>query len=297
MVNDIATKTGDLPETWQRLGFRPGKTLRCFGMRRSGNHAILNWLQRNAPDGHALFLNNCRRGKDPLTSFATLEFDTERAPHRAAQKDLAAACAGMRDGAMLLFSYEDCTAAGFSIDRPVSGPFDETLIDADLYIYRGFLNWIASLAKKLSLNPTLGAAQRGETLLRSITLYTELLQQVQVAQELGIVPVCYDDWTGSETYRAGLLKTLGLPLRDNSLGQVQPYGGGSSFQKETEAPDDLQTGRRWLQMASDPLYQGVLHVAARDVALIEALEALFPADAEVLAAIAALHPIPQEVFQ
>lgn len=285
------------PKTWHRLGFRPGKTLRCFGMRRSGNHAILNWLQRNAPDGQAVFLNNCRRGKDPLASFATLEINAERAPHRVAQQDLAKACGALDDGAVLLFSYEDCTPAGFSIDRPVSGPFDEALIDADIYVYRGFLNWIASLSKKLSLNPSLSTVQRGETLLRAIAVYTELLQQVQDAEALGIVPICYDDWVISETYRAGLLKRLGLPLRDNGCGTVQPYGGGSSFQKQTDAVAELQTDRRWLQMSDDPHYQSILHLAARDGALTEVLGGLFPGDARVLAAIAGLHPIPQEVFE
>ncbi len=296
-MNDLAPETLSVPVTWQRLGFTPGKTLRCFGMRRSGNHAIVNWMQRNAPDGHAVFLNNCRRCKDPFTSFATMEFDAERTPHREAQQDLASACVGVQDGAMLVFSYEDCAPTEFSMDRPISGPFDETLVDADIYIYRGFLNWVASLAKKLSLNPTLGIVQSGEVLLRAIAQYTELLQQVQAVDELGIVPICYDDWANNETYRADLLKRLKLPLRDNTCGQVQPYGGGSSFQKQTDAADELQTGQRWLQMSLDPQYQSILHLAARDAALTTALAAVFPRDAGVLDAIAKLHPIPQEVFQ
>ena len=47
------------PKEWARLGFTPGQALRIFGMRRSGNHAIANWLQRNSATGRAVFLNNC----------------------------------------------------------------------------------------------------------------------------------------------------------------------------------------------------------------------------------------------
>ena len=36
---------------WQQLGIIPGVALRLFGMRRSGNHAIVGWMQRNAPGG------------------------------------------------------------------------------------------------------------------------------------------------------------------------------------------------------------------------------------------------------
>ena len=96
-----------------------------------------------------------------------------------------------------------------------------------------------------------------------------------------------------EGYRAGLAATLGLTLRDNSLGAVQAYGGGSSFQKDATDAAQLDTQRRWQQMADDPEFQAVLHLAARDTALVERLERLFPADAATLAGIAHRTPLPK----
>ncbi|MEO0634875.1 MAG: hypothetical protein AAFY52_12260, partial [Pseudomonadota bacterium] len=42
-----------------------------------------------------------------------------------------------------------------------------------------------------------------------------------------VVAVCYDDWSGDESYRRAALDRLDLPGRDLDLGAVQRYGGGS----------------------------------------------------------------------
>jgi hypothetical protein len=55
----------------------------------------------------------------------------------------------------------------------------------------------------------------------------------------------------------------------------------------------LQTDRRWQQMRSDAEFQAMLHMAARDAALLEELEALFPEDAAYLKNVAQHQPLPQ----
>ena len=57
-----------------------------------------------------------------------------------------------------------------------------------------------------------------------------------------------------------------MMLRDNGLGQVTRYGGGSSFQKEAAESGELATDRRFVEMMQNPLYQAVLQIAARDEA-------------------------------
>lgn len=279
------------------LGFQPGPVFRVFGMRRSGNHAIIHWLQRNSANGHALFLNNCKRGKNPLEHFATLEIDGERAPERKARRDMPSVCARVGDGAMLVMSYEDCSPLELAPGRAISGAFDEGALDADIYIYRSFLNWLASLTKKLSINDNYTEADRGAILMRAMAVYTRMLQQVSDADSLGIVPVCYDDWVERDAYRATVLGALHLPQRDNSRGEVQRYGGGSSFQKEAGSVDDLKTSQRWQQMSGYASYQAILHLAARDDALVKAVSRFFPRDAEILRRIAKQFPLAQEVFQ
>lgn len=280
------------PQAWVRLGFTPGQALRLFGMRRSGNHAIANWLQRNAASGRSVFLNNCKPTTDPFTSFRSIELDGELASHRKALNDLALVAGDAGDGALLLFSYEDVTVVEFAPERHVSGPFDETLLSGDVLIYRSFLNWAASLLKKMQGNAGYSLLRRNAILLQSIDIYARLLGQVEQAEELHYTCICYDDWVRDESYRAAILTQIGLPVRDNSLGQVQRYGGGSSFQKQADCADDLQTARRWQQMAEDPEFAAVLHLAAQDTVLTDRLERLFPRDAALLARIVGENTLP-----
>ena len=122
--------------------------------------------------------------------------------------------------------------------------------------------------------------------------YRVLLRQVEQADELGFTCICYDDWVRSEDYRASVLAQLDLSVCDNSLGQVQSYGGGSSFQKQANSADELETSRRWQKMSDDPEFAAVLNLAAHDTKLTCRLERVFPRDAALLARIAAANPPP-----
>ena len=282
---------------WQRLGFVPGATLRLFGMRRSGNHAIAAWLQRNAGNGHALFLNNCARKRDPLKSFASIEMDGCRVSHDAARDDLACVGAGAGNGALLLMSYEDNLPDEAREDSPMSGSFNLSLIDRNVLIYRSFLNWVASLTRKLQLNETYSVARRASALMRAVDIYRRLLEFVEGKLGPKDVAICYDRWHADADHRSELLEQLGLPARDNRLGPVQAYGGGSSFQKAASDAGELEIDKRWTQMADDIEYQAILALSAQDKALTGVLGRMFPKDREVLGQIAAHSKFPQEVLR
>ncbi|MGR3760434.1 hypothetical protein ACUXV3_09945 [Roseobacteraceae bacterium NS-SX3] len=289
-------QAASLPPEWRHLGFRPGAALRLFGMRRSGNHAIADWLQRNAPGGRSVFLNNCKPGSSPFDAFRGIEVNGRRAPQKAAGRDMAQVVAEAGEGALFLVSYEDTSPSDFLGRGPVSGSFDEGLFTADILLCRSFLNWCASLLKKLQGNPDYSLARRSAVLLRAIDTYTRLLALAGQADELALTCIRYDDWMADAGYRAGVLARLGLPAGDNTLGAVQPYGGGSSFQNDAQSAADLETGSRWRQMAADPEYQAVLHLAARDMALMAQLEQHFPQDAARLARIAERNVLAAEAF-
>lgn len=279
------------PRDWQTLGLVPGTALRLFGMRRSGNHAIADWLQRNAETEKSVFFNNCKPGFHPFRKFASIEINRHRSSHSAAVSDLAAATGPAGDGAMLVVSYEDCCPADHTLDHPVSGRFDEALLTGDILIVRSFLNWAASLLKKMQANSNYTLSQRCGVLLRAFATYTRMLDLAAQAADLGLTVIRYDDWSRDAAYREAVLDQLGLAARDNSLGSVQRYGGGSSFQKTAESAAELQTDNRWQQMAQDPEFQSVLHLAARDDALMRQLDQHFPADAARLQKVAAQAPL------
>ncbi len=276
-----ATDRDTMSGQWQMLGFTPARVLRLYGMRRSGNHAIADWLQRNRPGQGTVFLNNCAPGKSPLEGFRMIEVNRIQGAARTAHRKLAKTCAPAGPDGMLLFSYEDTPPGVLRRGRAVSGDFDATTIDAEVVIYRSFLNWSASLLRKLQRNPEYSPTRRAAILLRAVDDYVQMLTALETPAITGI---CYDDWLERAAYRTERLRHLGLPERDNGLGQVQRYGGGSSFQDDATDPVQLDTARRAAQMADDPDHACFLDIASRDGALIAALTRHFPDDAAALAA-------------
>ncbi|MFS4582075.1 hypothetical protein [Phaeobacter sp. C3_T13_0] len=285
----VAASTGETGY-WTDLHWQPDVALRLFGMRRSGNHAIANWLQRNAPTGQALFFNNCKPKRAPLTHHQGIERNGLRLS-RQNGRDLAALGASIGRGGLLLLSYEDVVPSDYTLDRPVSGDLDETFISGDILLIRGFLNWSASLTKKLQGNPDFSVSHRSAIVLRAIDSYRRMLDLAGQAGDLALTVIDYDIWVREAKYRADCLDDLGLPCVDNTLGEVQSYGGGSSFDGAQAGTDfDLATDQRWRQMDQNSEYQAILHLAARDEALIEVLTHHYPVDATRLVRLADYRP-------
>lgn len=267
-----------IEDGWSRQGIAPVCALQLFGMRRSGNHAVIDWLMRNAPDGATggAHYNNCRWGADPLQAFANADVFDAAGQWQASVGRLALSGAGARP--MIAISYED--RAPLSIDAPqkasrgfAAGDFTHAIV-----VYRSFLNWSASLMAKLKRNPAYGAAERLRVMMNALPHYAECLSR---AAEAGYVGICYDDWVASKPYRAAKLAQLGLPERDNTLGEPQRYGGGSSFDQ-----DEAQTLSRDTVMAGEAEYQMFLWTVAHDLTFMETLASHFEEDAERLVSMA-----------
>jgi hypothetical protein len=258
--------------------------LRIYGMRRSGNHAIINWLQRNAPGGASVFLNNCHPRRDPVASHRSLEVFAEGAPV-SLPKDASVQEKLDLGGPepLLLVSYEDTMppAPGKPF-APLYASAPETVV----LIYRGFLNWSASLLRKILGNDGYGPIARARIMMTAFSGYASALDRVAEAGKRGFVAICYDQWHASESYRASILSALGVPARDNTRGAVQRYGGGSSFQGKAAAPDALETDRRAAQMAESDEYKALLWIAAHDAGFMERLATHFSDDAAHLLGLA-----------
>ena len=264
---------------WPQLGITPGPVLRIFGMRRSGNHAVINWLARNAPGGRSLFFNDCTPGRKPFETYRAVEIDGERVAGNGGDPVKLAARAG--DGTALMFSYEDAMP-NERRRRPVSVGVDEALISHEVVICRGVLNWAASLLKKVQGNDAYSAAERVAIVLKALGGYARMLELAMAEDELGVVEIRYEPWMTDAGYRAGLLERLGFEARDDSLGEVQRYGNGSSFQADAGAVDELNTLDRWKEMRDDPEYRIIMWLAAQDEALCGKLGTVYPDDARQL---------------
>ncbi|MBB3995037.1 hypothetical protein GGR95_002687 [Sulfitobacter undariae] len=272
---------------WQQMGFTPVCALQVFGMRRSGNHAIIDWLMRNAPEAATggVFFNNCKFGKNPQRAFGSMDvYGTDYAvlPHQSMTTGERVAQAGGTP--MAIVSYEDRMPQPDGQPQKASADMSAADFNHQVIIYRSFLNWSASMVAKLKRNEGYGATDRVRILSVALDTYKQGLDRVAKAK--GAIAICYDDWMTSEVYRGGILQQLGLPQRDLSRGKMQRYGGGSSFQSKVTEVDQLDSVSRDTAMADDPEYQFLLWTAAHDLAFMERILTHFEQDAERLATLA-----------
>ena len=248
----------------------PRSVLRVYGMRRSGNHALINWIVRNAPDGAGLFLNNCKPNRDPLTTARGVSVYDQGAEQAHKTVDAKLHAAGPLP--FTVVSYEDVMPP--QTRKPLFAAPEICIV-----AHRSFLQWAASLLRKIQGNPGYGPLERTRVMMQSMRTYGDMLNRIQ---DDDVVPVCFDDWTSDETYRRTVLGRLGLPGTDLNLGPVQRYGGGSSFQGDLTDGTELATKERAAQMAKDLEYQLLLWTAARDFEFMQRLAEVFPLDAERL---------------
>lgn len=274
-MNDVAQKS-----LVDALGIQPGVVLRTFGMRRSGNHAIINWLLRNAHMG-SIFLNNCSVGRPARRTWRSIEVNGRRA-NITKGDPISRATSKARDGALVIVSYEDFSPDPDEMDAAVTADMAHHEVTHEVLFYRDFMNWSASLLKKIQSNDDLDTLDCLRIMMVSLEKYREMLRLITQAKTLGVVPVNYDRWLTRPVYREKVLETLGLPCKDNSLGKVQPYGGGSSFQKEAVNASELKSDQRWLVMANDAAFQIVLLAASQDQELTGLMKQIMPKDAELL---------------
>jgi hypothetical protein len=251
----------------------PGPVLiRVHGMRRSGNHAVIDWLRRNLP-GEAVFLNDCAPG-DPYASFAELRSprgdrhgpsfrDTRWYPQFEAG----------RERFHHIVSYED---------RP---PCPEPEGWAEpwrmVVVHRGFLGWLASywtLVMERQRGTRWGVREPAE-IVPMLWRYAALLRAEGVAVGL-------ERWAGDPAHRRAVLAALDLPVLDDDTGPQAAYGGGSSFAPGDAAPDPEALAGRWRALAHEPRFEGLARLAARDDAFMDALRPLYPEDAARLARLA-----------
>ncbi|MDT0681747.1 hypothetical protein RM543_03540 [Roseicyclus sp. F158] len=258
-----------------RPGARKPPLLAMFGMRRSGNHAIADWLRRNVP-GECVFLNDCAPG-DPFETYALME--TPRGDRHGPSFRTTRWFPQFPDGRNArahLVSYEDRlpgTATPEGWGRPAT----------EIVVHRSFLNWLASFLKLVRVRKA-GTAQgaRGMgPLRRAVSQYVALLTACE-----GRVSLSLDRWRQDADYRARRLDALRLPMLDNEVGTQARYGGGSSFSPGHAAPGASDLSSRWRIAATDPIFRTIAGAAGRSPGLLDVLNRHYPEDVARLRRIA-----------
>lgn len=213
-----------------------------IGLRRSGNHAIIEWLIAACP-GSVLFLN------EALPNVR---------PNRTRQREWHWFPAGERRArGTLVYSYEDqsllaltgLTRAGkrAAWTGPARARFD-------LLILRDPFNMLAS-----RLQWKLESVDRLQQVARAWKAYAaEFLGDTDTLPHK--VPVSYNRWVADEGYRHELAVRLGVEPTDAGRNKVSPLGGGSSFDGTTHdgRASEMKVLERWRHFADDPRFRALV---------------------------------------
>ena len=229
--------------------------VRIVGLRRTGNHAIFEWMKAQA-SGTIRHLNNLEAGINPYR----YKYDYLRDNYPQYQRSVARfkplAKGQFQHRDWLFYSYEDHDL------QKIAAPHLEQKHDlfvgksgkrTDLLILRDPFNLLASRLKSDMLpvkNPKRTA----------VDLWLEYAQEfLGETQYLTHNKVCvnYNLWFQNRDYRAQIAQQLDLPFTDAGLETVSGAGGGSSFEgKAFEGKAQaMAVLERWQKYADDATYQ------------------------------------------
>jgi hypothetical protein len=231
--------------------------LHFFGLRRSGNHAVLGWIEANAENNGF-----------PTVHFNDIHDELMTPPKIPHSGD---ACLELPVGTGLaIFSYQDIERG----DIPEIPFYAEDATEkVTLSVLRDLPNLIASRIKMYEDLDQRGLSHRS---VRKIT-YEQVTQMwVGYAKAYLDAPAPGDGsvnfplWFQSRDYRNAMFETLNLGSNgDAGLNNVADFGFGSSFDHQSfnGRAQEMDVLERWRQYVGDPHYERALdsHPEARQL--------------------------------
>lgn len=209
--------------------------IRAYGLMRSGNHAIISWIENQYPGQSICFLNNIKLDStDPYKDFVQIELHNIAA-------DLPIETVRHLKKHLLIYSYEDreslASGNGSLLDAVLDAE-KHRIVSGSLLGYRhhfttGILrdpfNCFASRLALIRKRGALGGVS-------DMTMVKENWKQIarkaislEAHPEDGHIIILYNSWLESDAYRRKISDLLMGNYKDNTLTSIPFYGGGSSF--------------------------------------------------------------------
>lgn len=267
--------------------FKPNKgqvvntmEIRFAGLQRSGNHAIINWIFSQAREIKC-YLNNIVVNRNPFIEFqrkgTIREFQTDFYDRFNLPMEQFGFFSRKET---LIYSYEEeFLELAFSkeFERHHDRWLGKSARRYDVLLVRDPFNLFASRLKKeddINANRySLRKPDERDTLIRLWKQYArEYLGETNFLTNNRVV-INYNDWFQDSEYRRKLAETFDLKFSDESMDEVLPIGGGSSFDRVAKDNDGRQMKvlERWKLFTDDPDFQA----AFADKELIELSNRIF----------------------
>lgn len=231
--------------------------MRIVGLKRSGNHAITNWIIKQKT-GKVFYINDVGVNENPYRE--KYESLLRLQEYRGRQRWEPEVQGNFRLKDCLIYSYED-----YSLDR-VTNPVFERKHDLyfgksgeryDLLILRDPFNCLASRIKSNMLS----VKDKKKTFIDLWLDYAkEYLGETQYLKHNKIV-INYNSWVDDLDYRRQIASQLKLEFSDAGFDEVKHQGGGSSFDgmQFTGQANKMNVHNRWQQFTNDPLFKKLLN--------------------------------------
>lgn len=263
--------------------------LRVFAVRRSGHHAIINWIRLQVPGRHC-FLNDCRVGENPFAACGRRNSLVRgwAGEHRYVNWDRELRGRHAKKG-LLIHNYEDADIRRFA--ATVTPAVERDWIGASaavgsVLVLRDPYNLLASRLKWFHGR---GEAPTGERFAGFRDLWKLYAREMlgDTAWMPGAVHVRYDAWFLSRAYRDDLAARIGFANRDAGMDRVARWGpalgrGGISFDglRYDGRAREMPVFDRWREFSADPFFRAqfedreLVDLAARLFGDVEGTEIL-----------------------
>lgn len=232
------------------------KEIRVVGLKRSGNHAIINWIKKQQT-GNVLFLNDISPRDNPYRDTyeefirknkqKNLQFWQQEKSGQFSKKDT------------LIYSFEDHDLeqiANHRLERKHNLYFGSSEKRYDILILRDPYNMIASRLKK----GLLGVKHPQKTISDFWLEYAkEFLGETEYLNH-NKVCINYNLWSSDVEYRKQIALKLDLIFTDAGIGDVRREGGGSSFDSQYFAgqASQMKVLERWKHSRGQPEFEKLL---------------------------------------
>jgi hypothetical protein len=239
--------------------------MRVFALRRSGHHALLNWIRYQLPYRHWL-LNDCRLGENPLQSALFMSSAIQGRWHEHRVFHLARELAGQHayKGA-LIYNFEESDLRRVPRLMPVASEAEWLGTAArrmDLLILRDPFNLLAS-----KLKWAYGDVERPSKPSLDEVAQARELWKVHAREFLGEtthltdrITLSYNDWFLDRAYRDRKAAEIGFRNDDKGLSKVARWGptlsrdsfDGLRFDGRAQ---DMKVLERWRRFIDDPFFR------------------------------------------
>ncbi len=230
-----------------------------FAMKRSGHHAIINWMSYLFPKP-IFYLNNVIPFTNPLKDqHAILTAKQSVANNHHFTHNIS-------DPYAFMLNYEDLELNSQIKKVRPNNPFPKPKYTFNILIVRDLLNLTASRIKHYPQKEMIAKIP--------ILWNNHILEATNVTNFLSNkIVINYNQWFISESYRRSIANSLHLPFSDEGLEKVLSFGGGSSFDgvSKNEQAQQMKVLNRYQDYLENELFRSVTN----DQYLMELNEKLF----------------------